>query len=76
MTCPRTIFAICGLIMILLAALASVEDAGVYGTVSRCMIAGVFVATAVQQVVQPRLRNVLKKINLSLTENAKTGIIK
>jgi O-antigen/teichoic acid export membrane protein len=45
--------------VILLAGLASVEDAGVYATVSRCMIAGVFVATAVQQVIQPRLRKLV-----------------
>jgi O-antigen/teichoic acid export membrane protein len=47
--------------VLLIAGLASVEDAGVYGTVSRCMIAGVFVATAVQQVVQPRLRKLVVK---------------
>jgi O-antigen/teichoic acid export membrane protein len=47
--------------VLLLAALATIEDAGVYATVSRCMIAGVFVATAVQQVVQPRLRKLVVK---------------
>jgi len=45
--------------VILLAAIGTVADAGVYGTVSRCMIAGVFVATAVQQTVQPRLRRLV-----------------
>ncbi len=45
--------------VLILAAVVSVEDAGVYGTVSRCMIAGVFVATAVKQVVQPRLRRLI-----------------
>lgn len=45
--------------VLLLASLGSVEAAGVYGTVSRCMIAGVFVATAVQQMVQPRLRRLI-----------------
>jgi len=45
--------------VLLLASLGTVEDAGVYGTVSRCMIAGVFVATAVQQMVQPRLRRLI-----------------
>ena len=50
--------------VILLASLGSLEDAGVYGTVSRCMIAGVFVATAVQQVVQPRLRKLVVKGDL------------
>ncbi len=47
--------------VILLGSLASVEQAGIYGTVSRCMIAGVFVATAVQQVVQPKLRRLVVK---------------
>ena len=45
--------------VLILAAVVSVKDAGVYGTVSRCMIAGVFVATAVKQVVQPRLRRLI-----------------
>jgi O-antigen/teichoic acid export membrane protein len=45
--------------VLLLAALGSFDDVGVYGTVSRCMIAGVFVATAVQQMVQPRLRRLV-----------------
>lgn len=45
--------------VLILAALGSIEDAGVYGTVSRCMIAGVFVSTAVIQVVQPRLRRLI-----------------
>lgn len=45
--------------VLLIAAIGTYEDAGVYGTVSRCMIAGVFVATAVQQMVQPRLRRLI-----------------
>ena len=45
--------------VLLLAALGSVADVGVYGTLSRCMIAGVFVATAVSQMVQPRLRRLI-----------------
>jgi O-antigen/teichoic acid export membrane protein/capsular polysaccharide biosynthesis protein len=65
-TTPRTIARTAQVLtqridVILLAGLASLEDAGIYGTVSRCMIAGVFVATAVQQVVQPRLRKLVVK---------------
>lgn len=45
--------------VIILAAVATLEDAGVYGTVSRCMIAGVFIATAVRQAVQPQLRRLI-----------------
>ena len=51
--------------VLLLAAIGTVEDAGVYGTVSRCMIAGVFVATAVQQMVQPRLRRLIVRGDLA-----------
>ena len=47
--------------VVLIGILGSVRDAGIYGAVSRCMIAGVFVATAVQQVVQPRLRRLVVK---------------
>lgn len=42
--------------VLLLAAAVGIDEAGIYGTASRCMIAGVFVATAVQQMVQPQLR--------------------
>jgi O-antigen/teichoic acid export membrane protein len=45
--------------VLFIAAIGTQEDAGGYGTVSRCMIAGVFVATAVQQMVQPRLRKLI-----------------
>jgi O-antigen/teichoic acid export membrane protein len=45
--------------VLILAAVVSLDEAGVYGTVSRCMIAGVFVSTAVTQVVQPRLRRLI-----------------
>jgi O-antigen/teichoic acid export membrane protein len=45
--------------VLILATVGSLEDAGVYGTVSRCMIAGVFVATAVRQTIQPRLRRLI-----------------
>ncbi|MGE0140232.1 MAG: lipopolysaccharide biosynthesis protein [Ilumatobacteraceae bacterium] len=50
--------------VLLIAAIGTVADAGVYGTVSRCMIAGVFVATAVQQMVQPRLRKLVVRGDL------------
>ena len=42
--------------VLLLAGAVGLEESGIYGTASRCMIAGVFVATAVQQMVQPQLR--------------------
>jgi O-antigen/teichoic acid export membrane protein len=50
--------------VILVAAIVSSDIAGVYGTVSRCMVAGVFVATAVQQLVQPRLRALVVRDDL------------
>ncbi|MCU1360779.1 MAG: polysaccharide biosynthesis protein [Ilumatobacteraceae bacterium] len=50
--------------VILVAAIVSEDASGVYGTVSRCMIAGVFVATAVQQLVQPRLRKLVVRDDL------------
>lgn len=50
--------------VILVAAIVSEDAAGIYGTVSRCMIAGVFVATAVQQLVQPRLRRLVVRNEL------------
>jgi O-antigen/teichoic acid export membrane protein len=45
--------------VIILAAVYPLEEAGIYGTVSRCMIAGVFIATAVRQAVQPQLRRLI-----------------
>jgi O-antigen/teichoic acid export membrane protein len=42
--------------VLILAAAFSIEEAAVYGAVSRCMIAGVFLATALRQTIQPRLR--------------------
>jgi O-antigen/teichoic acid export membrane protein len=51
--------------VILVAAIVGEEASGVYGTVSRCMIAGVFVATAVQQLVQPRLRKLVVRNDLA-----------
>lgn len=42
--------------VLLLAAAVGLKEAAIYGAASRCMIAGVFVATAVQQMVQPQLR--------------------
>lgn len=45
--------------VLILAAVAPLGDAGVYGTVSRCMIAGVFIATALQQTIQPQLRRLV-----------------
>ncbi len=45
--------------VLILAAVAPLGDAGVYGTVSRCMIAGVFIATALRQTIQPQLRRLV-----------------
>lgn len=45
--------------VIILAAVYPLEEAAIYGTVSRCMIAGVFIATAVRQAVQPQLRRLI-----------------
>jgi O-antigen/teichoic acid export membrane protein len=45
--------------VLILAAVAPLGDAGIYGTVSRCMIAGVFIATALQQTIQPQLRRLV-----------------
>ncbi len=42
--------------VLFLAAAVGLKEAAIYGAASRCMIAGVFVATAVQQMVQPQLR--------------------
>ncbi len=42
--------------VLLLAGAVGLKEAAIYGAASRCMIAGVFVATAVQQMVQPQLR--------------------
>jgi O-antigen/teichoic acid export membrane protein len=50
--------------VLVIASVVGVAEAGVYGTVSRCMIAGVFVATALQQVVQPRLRSLVVALRL------------
>lgn len=51
--------------VIILAAVYPLEEAGIYGTVSRCMIAGVFISTAVRQVVQPQLRRLIVEGNHS-----------
>ena len=45
--------------VLILAAVFSLEEAAVYGIVSRCMIAGVFIASALRQTVQPRLRRLI-----------------
>lgn len=45
--------------VIILAAVYPLEEAGIYGTVSRCMIAGVFIATALRQAIQPQLRRLI-----------------
>ena len=45
--------------VLILAAVYPLEEAAVYGTVSRCMIAGVFIASAVRQTVQPQLRRLI-----------------
>ena len=42
--------------VLILAAVFSLQDAAIYGAASRCMIAGVFLATALKQTVQPQLR--------------------
>ena len=42
--------------VLILAAVFSLQDAAVYGAASRCMIAGVFLATALKQTIQPQLR--------------------
>jgi O-antigen/teichoic acid export membrane protein len=42
--------------VLILAAVFSLQDAAVYAAASRCMIAGVFLATALKQTVQPQLR--------------------
>ncbi len=63
-TAPRSIARIAQtmtqrLDVLILAAVYPLEEVAVYGTVSRCMIAGVFVATALRQTVQPRLRRLI-----------------
>ena len=45
--------------VLILAAVYSLEEAAVYGIVSRCMIAGVFIASALRQTVQPQLRRLI-----------------
>jgi O-antigen/teichoic acid export membrane protein len=45
--------------VLILAAVYSIQEAAVYGTVSRLMIAGVFVATALRQTIQPQLRRLI-----------------
>jgi O-antigen/teichoic acid export membrane protein len=45
--------------LLILAAVYPLQEAGIYGTVSRCMIAGVFVATALRQTIQPQLRRLV-----------------
>ena len=42
--------------VLILAAVFSIQEAAVYGAASRCMIAGVFLATALKQTIQPQLR--------------------
>jgi O-antigen/teichoic acid export membrane protein len=42
--------------VLILAAVFSLQDAAVYGAASRCMIAGVFLANALNQTIQPQLR--------------------
>ncbi len=42
--------------VLILAAVYPLEEAAVYGTVSRCMIAGAFIGTALRQTLQPQLR--------------------
>jgi len=42
--------------VLILAAVFSIEDAAIYGAASRCMYAGVFLAMALKQTIQPRLR--------------------
>ncbi len=63
-TAPRSIARIAQTLtqrldVVILAAVYPLEEVAVYGTVSRCMIAGVFVATALRQTVQPRLRRLI-----------------
>ncbi len=45
--------------VLILAAVYSIEEAGVYGTVSRCMIAGVMIAGSLRQTIQPQLRRLI-----------------
>lgn len=45
--------------VLILAAVFSIEAAAVYAAVSRCMIAGVFVASALRQTIQPQLRRLI-----------------
>jgi O-antigen/teichoic acid export membrane protein len=45
--------------VLILAAVYPLEEAAIYATVSRCMIAGVFMATALRQTVQPQLRRLI-----------------
>ena len=63
-TGPRAIARVCQVLtqrldVLILAAVYSVRAAAVYGAVSRCMIAGVFVSTALRQTIQPQLRRLI-----------------
>jgi len=63
-TAPRSVARIAQTItqridVLILAAVYPLEEAAIYGTVSRCMIAGVFVATALRQTIQSRLRRLV-----------------
>jgi O-antigen/teichoic acid export membrane protein len=55
--------------VLILAAVYPLEDAAVYGTVSRCMIAGVFMASALRQTVQPKLRRLIVKGDRAAVKN-------
>jgi O-antigen/teichoic acid export membrane protein len=55
--------------VLILAAVYPLEDAAVYGTVSRCMIAGVFVASALRQTVQPQLRRLIVRGDRTAVKN-------
>ena len=63
-TAPRSISRIAQTLtqrldVLILAAVYPLDEAAVYGAVSRCMIAGVFIATALRQTVQPQLRRLI-----------------
>ena len=45
--------------VLILAAVYPLEDAAIYGTVSRCMIAGVLIASVLRQTIQPQLRRLI-----------------
>lgn len=55
--------------VIILAAFFPIEDVAVYGTVSRCMIAGAFIGTALRQTLQPQLRRGIVRNDIAGVKN-------